>query len=131
MFITTNTYDRIRFFENPAYAREAIECLYRVQLLYPFLLFGFVIMPNHCHFLLNVCAPGSISKIMNSYKSALVQSIGVPKLWQARFFLDIPSKCGKTLEYIHQNPVRAGLCTSIEKYSWSSASGTWDTTPLE
>ncbi len=131
MFVTTNTYQSARFFDDATYAREAIECLYRVQSLRPFLLFGFVIMPDHCHFLLNVPERGSISKIMNSYKSALVQSIGIPKLWQSRFFLDIPNSAARTLEYIHMNPVRAGLSKTIWEYPWSSASGKWDVSILE
>ena len=131
MFVTTNTFQRNKFFADPSFAREAVECIYRVQSLYPFFLFAFVIMPDHCHFLLNVPAPGSISKIMNSYKTALVKSIGIKKLWQPRFFLDLPNNSGKTLEYIHLNPVRAKLAEGAEEYPWSSASGKWDVMELE
>ena len=130
MFVTINTYKRIPFFKEESNAREAIECLYRVQDLHPFFLFAFVIMPDHCHFLLSVPPPRRISGIMNSYKSALVQSMGVPKLWQARFFLSNPEDSYAIRNYIHQNPVRASLVENPEDYPWSSASGKWDTTDL-
>lgn len=131
MFVTTNTFYRKRFFDNPAYAREAASHLYNVQLLHPFLLFGFVIMPDHCHFLMNVPAPETISKIMNVYKSGLTFQLGVPKIWQPRYDMRIPNNSVKVLQYIHQNPVRAGLVENSADYPWSSASGKWDATPLE
>lgn len=131
MFITTNAYQRQKIFLNDAYAREAIECLYRVQELYAFYLYGFVIMPDHCHFLMSVPSPGSISKIMNSYKSAVVQSVGLQKVWQARFYLKIPNDANETLHYIHWNPVKARLVENPGEYPWSSACGKWDVQPLE
>ncbi len=66
--MTTNVKDRKPIFRNDAYAREAIETLYRVQESYPFMLYAFVIMPDHCHFLLQIPDGGSLSKMMNVYK---------------------------------------------------------------
>ena len=131
MFVTTNTYQRKKIFKDGTHAREAVECLYRVQQLHPFFLYGFVIMHDHCHFLMEVPVPGSISKIMNSYKSAVVQSIGLQKVWQSRFFLRIPNNNQETLRYIHLNPVRAGYVDEMQDYPWSSASGKWDVRELE
>lgn len=130
MFITTNTMNRRRIFTDDAKAREAIECLYRVQELHPFFLYGFVIMPDHCHFLLQVPEGGSVSRIMNAYKSGLTFDIGIPKLWQSRFHIRIAEHPSGALEYIHFNPVKAGLVEEPHHYKWSSASGLWDVTPL-
>ncbi len=131
MFITTNTIRGTCPFKEDSHAREAIECLYRVQTLYPFFLYGFVIMPNHCHFLLKVLSPSTIARVMNSYKSAVVQSIGIGKIWQARYFLEIPKNPTGTLRYINENPVHAKLSTTIQSYPWSSGSGLWDVMTLE
>ena len=68
MFVTTNIRDRRDIFSHPPNALEAIEILYRVQSLHPFFLYGFVVMPDHCHFLLRVPEQGSISTIMNRFK---------------------------------------------------------------
>lgn len=131
MFVTTNTLKRKPIFRDPAFAREAVDNLYRVQKQHPFHLFGFVIMPDHCHFLLYVPAPESISRIMRMYKLGVVFSIGLGPIWQSRFHLVIPKSSASTLKYIHQNPVETGLVTSPEEYPWSSASGKWKVTSLD
>ncbi len=131
MFVTTNTKSRRPVFANPAYASEAIDLLYRLQGLHPFFIFGFVIMPDHCHFLVNVPAPYGISKLMNAYKTGLTFDLGIGPFWQPRFHVISPDNCGETLRYIHQNPVRAGLASSPEAYPWSSASGKYDITQLD
>lgn len=130
MFITTNTEDCKQHFANDAHAREAIETLYRVKQRHPFHIYGFVIMPDHCHFLLSVPKPGSISKIMNVYKSGLTFNTGIPKIWQARFHMALPKNPEVALKYIHMNPVEAGFVERTEDYRWSSASHLWKTDPL-
>ncbi len=130
MFVTTNTKDRRPIFANPAYASEAVDCLYRLQGIHPFFLFGFVIMHNHCHFLLNIPAPYTISQFMNSYKTGLTFDIGIGPLWQPRYDLRVPDDGWSTLRYIHENPVKAGLAASADAYRWSSASGKYDVSVL-
>lgn len=130
MFVTTNTKNRTPIFENPTYASEAIDCLYRLQGIHPFLIFGFVIMPNHCHFLLNIPAPYTISKCMNAYKTGLTFDIGIGPLWQARYDVRVPDDGWATLRYIHENPVQAGLAATAADYRWSSASGRYDVSAL-
>ncbi|MDP7247644.1 MAG: transposase [Candidatus Peribacteraceae bacterium] len=130
MFVTTNTYKRNPFFLNDSHAHEAIEQIYRVQERMPFILYGFVIMPDHCHFLLNVPEPGSVSSVIRMYKMGLSFQIGISPLWQKRFYNKVINNTAKTLRYIHNNPVKAGICENQDKYKWSSASGKWDITPL-
>ena len=131
MFVTTNIKCRHRLFEDAHYAREAIDALYRVQNLYSFFLFGFVIMPDHVHILLRVMAPSGISDVVRAYKRAVSHAIGIGPIWQPRFYMKIPDNVWATLNYIHQNPIRAGLCEKPEDYSWSSAPGKWDITEME
>lgn len=129
MLITTVTLNRNPVFKDPVMAREAIDRLYRIQSLHPFFIYGFVIMPDHCHFLLKVLPPFTVSRLMNSYKSGLTFDTGIPKLWQPRFHIRIIERdVGKVLWYIHLNPVKKGLAESVEAYPWSSASGKWDVT---
>ncbi len=131
MFITTNTKDRTPLFSNPAYAREAVEVLYRTQEQYAFLLFGFVIMPDHCHVLLKICPPNTISDTIRAYKIGVSFSIEKGVIWQPRFHLVIPKEPWKVLEYIHLNPVRAKLTEKCEDYFWSSGSGKWDISQMD
>jgi len=131
MFVTTNLKDDLNLFIDPAAARIAVETLYNKQELRPFYIYGFVVMPNHCHFLLRVPEDGSISKIMNVYKRGVSFALGRGSIWQPRFHMKIPNDFRKVLYYIHWNPVEAGLCNKPEEYPWSSASGKWDITELD
>lgn len=131
VLITTNIQSRRKIFSNPAYAREAIDSLYRVQELYPFTLYGFVIMPDHCHLLLKVPEGQSLSAVMRVWKGGVAHNIGQGPVWQSRFDAKTARKRDGALQYIHWNPVRAGLVDSPEKYPWSSASGKWDVCDLE
>jgi len=131
MFITTNLKDSLDLFSDPAAARIAVETLYSKQVLRPFYIYGFVIMPTHCHFLFRVPEKGSISKIMNVYKRGVCFALGKGSIWQPRFHMSIPNNFKKVLHYIHWNPVEAGLCERPEEYLWSSASGEWDITELD
>lgn len=87
-------------------------------------------MPDHCHILLNVPAPETISQVMTTYKSGLAHQIGLGKIWQPRYDLRIPKDPWKVLSYIHQNPVKAGIVHREKEYPWSSASERFDVSPL-
>lgn len=130
LMVTTNTQNRVKIFADPSHAREAIETLYRTQQLHPFFLYGFVIMPDHCHFLLNVPPPESISRIMRVFKYGTSFNIGMGPIWQSRFDCKISTDAHALLYYIHQNPVRAGLVENPDDFLWSSASGKWDVTEI-
>jgi REP element-mobilizing transposase RayT len=130
MLVTTVTKFRKPIFANQVCAREAAETLYRVQELHPFILYGFVIMPDHCHFLLRVPPPETIAHIMNVYKSGMTFNIGIPKMWQRRYHIRLIEDAVSALAYIHANPIRKDLAESIESYPWSSGSGKWEVTEL-
>ncbi|MDA0376582.1 MAG: transposase [bacterium] len=129
-FVTTNIKNRKKLFDNPTYAREAIDALYRVQEQHPFFLHGFVIMPDHCHLLLFVDEHQSISTIIGCYKMAVSFGIGIGPIWQSRFHMRLPENAAAMLHYIHSNPVKAGLVECAEDYLWSSGSGKWDITDV-
>ena len=131
MFITTNVTNRKPIFANPAFAKEVIDTLYRIQSAHAFLLFGFVVMPDHCHLLLKVCPPDTISAMMRTFKIGVTFSIGIGPIWQPRFHLVIPKEPWKALDYIHQNPVRARMVEDPMSYRWSSASGIWDVSRMD
>lgn len=101
---------------------------------------GFVIMPDHVHALLWFPEPGELSSFMNHWKdqsSRLIKeslnkqrpeylsriSLSDP-VWQARYYgFNIWSrkKLAEKLEYIHLNPVRAGIVEKAVEWKWGSA----------
>jgi REP element-mobilizing transposase RayT len=92
-------------------------------------LITWVIMPNHIHFLIKPINDFSISVIMQRFKSftaheanKILQKDG--KFWQVdyfdRFIRDY-EHFEKTVNYIENNPVKAGLCDKKSDWIYSSA----------
>jgi putative transposase len=107
--------------------------------------YGFVIMPNHFHLIWQMVGDykranvqrdflkytsQQILKAMRSEKSKLLGELLVNakdrkyQVWE-RNSLSVPLWTPKVfeqkLDYIHHNPVRAGLCKFPEEYKYSSA----------
>jgi putative transposase len=89
-------------------------------------LIAWVVMPNHVHVLIEVCEGWELSRIVQSWKSftgrRLSECHGVgwmPEYWD-RFIRD-ERHFERTVAYIHENPVAAGLVASQEQWPWSSA----------
>lgn len=116
MLVTTVTHNREPFFTDHAIAREAVETLLRVREQHPFDLHAFVVMPDHVHIVITVPAPGSISKILNVYKSGLTFNTGIRKMWQERSDMRIVKNLREAITYVHNNPVAAGLAKTIMDY---------------
>jgi putative transposase len=110
------------------------------------LVFGFVIMANHFHAIWQATAmrePADVQRDLLKYtgqtilnKMRLAESQVIEELlvnlkdrkyqfWE-RNSLRVPLWSNKVfnqkLEYMHMNPVRAGICSSPEGYKYSSAS---------
>jgi len=91
-----------------------------------FLLFAFVVMPTHAHFLL-VPRNLDLVRIFRDLKSRTGYQIARGRsvhgaVWQERYFDRIvrrPSDFWKNVEYIHQNPVAANLVRRPEDWRWS------------
>ena len=94
------------------------------------------IMPNHVHVL--ICQRSSLSKIVKSWKSftgreAKQNSRGkMPdgeRFWHREYWdrmMRNEKHLARTISYIRNNPVKAGICDIAEEWEWSSASGKWD-----
>jgi len=101
-------------------------------------LIGFVIMPNHVHALLWFGEKGHLSLFMHDWKresshkikeylmnSEYVKKFDLRKpVWQRRYYdFNVVSdrKTNEKLEYVHNNPVEAGLVKNPCEYKFSSA----------
>ncbi len=90
---------------------------------------AWVVMPNHVHFLAFFQEGQSLIKALHSLKSFTAHEIvkAYPNMvpcWQQETFdryIRNEDHYLDMVEYIHQNPVKAGLCTTAETYPWSSA----------
>ena len=88
---------------------------------------AFVVMSNHVHLLLTPLIP--LMKILHSLKSITAHRANLAlkrtgPFWQDESFDRVIRNDGefrRILQYIHHNPVRAGLVSVPETFPWSSA----------
>ena len=93
-----------------------------------YLLHAWVIMPNHVHALMTVLDGSYLSTILHSWKSYTAKSANRSlrrkgEFWQADYFDRVmrdEAHFAATVDYIHRNPVKAGLCAKPEDWPWSS-----------
>ncbi len=110
-----------------------------------FRLYAWVVMPNHVHLLLRPNLPEHpVASILNQIKQPVAKSIlaewrrlnapVIPKLTSAQGEVRFWQRGGgydrnifskqefmEKLNYIHINPVKAGLVSRAEEWNWSSA----------
>ena len=93
--------------------------------------FGYVVMPEHVHLLVNEPLSGTIAEFMQLLKTKVSiqarkdgrRSEGEQPFWQARYFdHNVRNYAGfvTQLRYIHRNPVKRGLCKAPGEWPWSS-----------
>jgi putative transposase len=96
-------------------------------------LFAWCIMPNHVHLLLEPLV--SLATIVQRLKSwtanackarAVELELAVPDqgFWMREYwdrFIRHEEHFQQAIRYIHENPVKAGLCSAPEEWRWSSA----------
>ncbi len=98
-------------------------------------LVAYVVMPNHVHVLIKTCEGCSLSKVIHSWKSFTAHEIytylrkcgrdaRAPRVWQPDYFdrfIRDDRHFVQAIAYIHDNPVKAGLCRHASEWPWSSA----------
>ena len=100
----------------------------RARHMHPYLLTAWVFLPDHWH---AICAPRYPLTISVAIKSVKMSSLILinrwrgehGELWQGRFFdraLRTVREYNEKVEYIHLNPVKAGLVRRAQDWRWSS-----------
>jgi putative transposase len=95
---------------------------------YHFVLTAWVLLPDHWHAIFFPPFPLTISSVMEAIKVGSTHRINAGRkesglLWQPRFFdraVRTVKEYYEKVEYIHLNPVRAGLVEGAEDWPWSS-----------
>ena len=148
-YITTNIYNRLRIFTSPSFIIPILDRLNFYRYQHSCKIFGYVIMPDHLHLLIFPMGQSSVvSDFMRDFKRftsgrisrqaelegksdwiAIFRESGEQtqraekKVWQDSFWdqVIISDKfMREKLNYIHMNPVRAGLVDEPGKYPYSS-----------
>lgn len=128
--ITCNTYSRQPIFKEKKAAAFLMNILGYYKIVLKFNLYCYCIMPDHLHIIIQPrSAKYNISEIMRHIKGSfaraynnLIRKNGI--IWQRRFFdtiLQTEEEFLTRLNYILQNPVRAGIMNEAKEYPYSSA----------
>jgi putative transposase len=103
-----------------------VKILNEIRARHGFHVFGYVVMPEHVHLLLDEAGALNPSKAIQVVKQKVSSSLGngleIP-FWQRRFYDFNTWSSGKIKEklvYMHENPVRRGLVAHPRDWPWSS-----------
>ena len=102
-------------------------------------LLAWVIMPNHVHALIGTMLGFPLEGVMHSWKSFTAKKINrilgrSGQVWEQDYFdryIRDEKHLATVVDYIEQNPVKAGLVDSAHEWRWSSATRHADETKLE
>jgi putative transposase len=133
--VTTNIADREALFASEAAARMFMQVLDEVRSEAGFHLLAFVVMPDHIHLIIIPSSSYRLGQIVQLIKgrfsrryNEMTERSG--RLWQSRYHERALRSEGELLpaiEYMHRNPVVAGLIKEASAFPWSSASGEYST----
>ena|SRR6185295_1924323 len=153
LFITAVAKDRLPVFQTDTLKQLTCKAIDEARTSCGFLLFAYVLMPDHIHLLTD--SPSKPSVVLQyikgiighrvidylkaqNYESSLRKLRHADwkrnhrfSLWQHDsdiFSVTSESKFMEKVKYIHQNPVRGGLVEHAEDYRWSSIRW-WKGTP--
>ncbi len=126
-FIRASTFQRERLFQSERMARLFLDVLFYYRSRDSYLLHAFVLMPNHFHLLLtptiSLERSPQVIKGGFSYRARKELLFG-GEIWQTSFYdrrVRNLAEYRAFAEYIHENPVKAGLAASVAEYPYSSA----------
>jgi putative transposase len=103
-----------------------VTALERVRRAYGLCIYGYVVMPEHVHLLLNEPERNTLAQAIKSLKQGVARRLALraeDSFWQARYYdFNVWSerKFVEKLRYIHRNPVKRGLVERPEDWEWSS-----------
>jgi len=127
VYITTKTWRNQQIFSSDYSVNFIYEGLNQISNKYDFKIVGFVIMPDHLHLII-VSQNNDLSNIMHDLKGKIAfdmlsQGIIETKLWQKGFYDHVirnKKDLTEKLNYMHKNPLRAGLVKETAFYKYSS-----------
>jgi len=132
-FITAGTYLKKHLLQSDRMADLFCTTLLRYRDAQKFRLHAFVVMPNHFHLLLTIPEGLTLERAVQFIKGGFSfqagKLLGVRgEIWQKSFAdrrVRDRVEFEKYQEYIHQNPVRAGLVNTANEYCYSSLNPTF------
>ncbi len=139
-FVTFSCYRRRRFLDDDRCKRIVLGILNSQLTLQSACCAGFVVMPDHVHAIVWFSQPNQLNYFMKQWKQRSSVQLKnfiqehlpsyakhidpADPLWQRKYYpfhIYSREKLEEKLNYMHLNPVRAGLAQQAEDWPWSSA----------
>ena len=127
-FVTTVTKERCLLFREDKLCRILLITIEYHKTLLDYFVYGYCLMPDHLHLLLYPKGQFTLTFIMKMIKGSFARKVNKLSgkegaVWQAGFYDEAirnERQFDYQLEYIHQNPVSAGLVSEAAQYPFSS-----------
>jgi putative transposase len=124
-FITFSCYRRRPFLVHDLSCSVFLGELEKIRVRHRFLVYGYVLMPEHVHLLVSEPKMYVLGSTLNVLKceTSKVLKADRKQFWQTRYYnfnVESHDKFVEKLQYIHRNPVKRGLVERPEEYRWSS-----------
>ncbi|MCI0330854.1 MAG: transposase [candidate division Zixibacteria bacterium] len=135
VFITTSIFQKKPIFEDPSHCQALSTLIFDLRDEHNVKVLSFVIMPDHMHLVLFAQKQKEISRYMQALKRRSARIINFARksqgsVWLHRYFdraLRSERELKNAIEYVHYNPVKAGMVSEPDGYPYSSANGGWKT----
>ena len=111
-FLTFSCFQRRPNFASPSSRSRFELSLEQVRQHYGFVVYGYVVMPEHVHMLVSEPESKTLARALQSLKQSVARRLALrakDPFWQARYYdFNVWSerKFVEKLRYIHRNPVR-------------------------
>ena len=131
-FLTFSCDGRNPYLATPKAASIFEHSLESVRQKYQLAIFGYVVMPEHVHLLLNEPPTHPLSTVIGSLKRSVSKQLPQSPFWLQRyhdFNVFSEEKRIEKLRYLHRNPVARGLVTEASLWPWSSFAAYQTRTP--
>ena len=139
-FITCSCYHRLPILGSARRRDSFLQILEQTRQQYQFVVYGYVVMPEHFHLLISEPEKADPSVVMKVLKQRFARRLRQKhrrsrsqmrlwadgeddRVWQKRFYdfnVWTERKRIEKLRYIHRNPVKRGLVTEPDQWRWSS-----------
>ncbi len=136
-FVTSATWERRSLFRSERMAKLFLDVLFSYRTQGRYMVHEFVVMPDHFHLLISVPPrvtverAGQLVKGRFSYRAQ--RELGFhSEIWQRGFadeYVTDATGYEAHRQYIHHNPVRAGLAREAAAYPYSSAHPRFEVDP--
>lgn len=135
-FVTSATWGHRPLFQTDRMATLFIETISHYRREGKFLLHEFVAMPDHVHLLFTptgVALERAVQLVKGGLSYRVKKDLGVnTEIWEHGYVdhrIRDPWDYAKHVNYIHDNPVKAGLVASARDFPYSSAHGGFELDP--